>query len=65
MRQIHEVYFFLEIIANLFYHELLLINVDLIIILAEAPDYDKTREPFVIILNEEVGKKILAFLDHL
>jgi hypothetical protein len=30
--------------TDLFHHELLLINIDLMIILAEATDYDEARE---------------------
>jgi hypothetical protein len=48
MRQIHEVYFFLEIIANLFHHKLLLINVDLVVFVAEAADYDEPWKPLFV-----------------
>ena len=37
----------LEMMANLFHHELLLINIDLVVILAEATNYYVFREPSV------------------
>jgi hypothetical protein len=33
-------------IANLFDYELLLINIDLVVLVAKATEYDEPREPF-------------------
>lgn len=51
-------------IANLFHHELLLIDVDLIVLVAEATEYNEAREPSIV-PNQAIWKKVLAFLDHL
>jgi hypothetical protein len=51
-------------LANLFNHELLLVNVDLVVIVAEATVYDEPSEPFVNI-KAEAWKQVLAFLDHM
>jgi hypothetical protein len=62
--QIHASHLLLEMLANLFNHELLLVNVDLVIIVTKATVYDEPREPFVE-LKAEAWKQVLAFLDHL
>jgi hypothetical protein len=62
--QIHASNLLLEMLANLFNHELLLVNVDLVIIVTKATVYDEPREPFVV-LKAEARKQVLAFLDHI